>query len=408
MTNKYIIQNKLKYIFSNNNILLNSIDFCKKNNIEKKHLKYIIQSIDKFLACRDMSKGFIKFKCPLCPIIHKFPLTCKSKLCPSCGFKYSSIWAQNTIKHILNIEHRHVLFTIPKECRQFFFYDRKLLSKLSAVVNEIFKFCFHNISRKKLRKNKISKYSEKYFTDSDIVHYGLISIIHTFGRDLKWNPHIHAIVSLGGFTKNFDFRKMRHFNVDTIAGQWKYHVLKIIQNGEYHDSKIKKKALDTVAKLYREDKRFFFNVGDGDINSTKGIIRYLGRYLARSPVAEYKITEIDDDNVTFFFNDLANNKKKTFITMSAEKFISQILIHLPPKNFKMVNRYGFYSRHISDKLKKAMQPFKKNIVVSKYSFYQRQMYITFGMNPFFCPECKIRMIVWEFYHYLYLPLKKYH
>ena len=129
---------------------------------------------------------------------------------------------------------------------------------------------------------------------------------------------------------------MRHFNVDTIAGQWKYHVLKIIQNGEYHDSKIKKKALDTAAKLYSEDKRFFFNVGDGDINSTKGIIRYLGRYLARSPIAEYKITEIDDDNVTFFFNDLANNKKKTFITMPAEKFISQILIHLPPKNFKMV------------------------------------------------------------------------
>jgi len=147
------------------------------------------------------------------------------------------------MKHILNIEHRHVLFTIPKECRQFFFYDRKLLSKLSATVNEIFKFCFHNISRKKLRKNKISKFSRKYFTDSDIVHYGLISIIHTFGRDLKWNPHIHAIVSLGGFTKNFDFRKMKHFNVDTIAGKWKYHVLKIIQNGEYHDSKIKKKGL---------------------------------------------------------------------------------------------------------------------------------------------------------------------
>ena len=402
MTNKYIIQNKLKYIFSNNNIL-----FCKKNNIRTNHLKYIIHSVDKFLACRDMSKGFIKFKCPLCPIIHKFSLTCKSKLCPSCGFKYSRIWSLNIMKHILNIEHRHVLFTIPKECRQFFFYDRNLLSKLSAAVNEIFKFCLHNISRKKLRKNKISKYSEKYFTDSDIVHYGLISIIHTFGRDLKWNPHIHAIVSLGGFTKNFDFKKMRHFNVDTIAGQWKYHVLKIIQNGEYNDSKIKKKTLDTVSKLYREDKRFFFNVGDGDINSTKGIIRYLGRYLARSPIAEYKITEIDDDKVTFFFNDLAN-KKKTFITMSAEKFISQILIHLPPKNFKMVNRYGFYSRHISDKLKKAMQPFKKNIVVSKYSFYQRQMYITFGMNPFFCPECKIRMIVWEFYHYLYPPLKKYH
>ena len=71
--------------------------------------------------------------------------------------------------------------------------------------------------------------------------------------------------------------------------------------------------------------------------STEGIIRYLGRYRARSPVAEYKITEIDDGKVTFFFNDLANNKKKIYIIMPAEKFISQILIHLPPKNFKMVN-----------------------------------------------------------------------
>ena len=261
-------------------------------------------------------------------------------------------WSENIQKHILNIEHRHVLFTVPEECRMFFFYDRTLLSKLSAAVNQVFKFIFHNVSRKRERKNKISEHSKYYFTDSDIVHYGLISVIHTFGRDLKWNPHIHAIVSLGGFTKNLKFRKMRYFNVDTVAGQWKYHVLKIIKNGTCPNDKIKKAAKNTVTKLYKENKRLLFNVGDGDINSTKGIIRYLGRYLARSPIAEYKIADIAGDRVTFFFNDLANDKKKTCITMSSERFISHILIHLPPKNFKMVNRYGFYSRCISDKLKK--------------------------------------------------------
>jgi putative transposase len=57
----YIIQDKLKYIFSNNNILLNSLKFCKKNNIGNSHLEYIKLSIDKFLACRDISKGFVKF-----------------------------------------------------------------------------------------------------------------------------------------------------------------------------------------------------------------------------------------------------------------------------------------------------------------------------------------------------------
>ena len=132
---------------------------------------------------------------------------------------------------------KHVLFTIPQECRKFFFYNRSLLSKLSAAVNQVFKFIFHNISRKRKRKNKISEHSKYYFTDSDIVHYGLISVIHTFGRNLKWNPHVHAIVSLGGFNKNLEFRKMRYFNVDTIAGQWKYHVLKIIENGSYPSKK---------------------------------------------------------------------------------------------------------------------------------------------------------------------------
>ena len=80
MTN--ITQNKLKYIFSNNNILLDSLKFCKKNNIGDSHLEYIKLSIDKFLACRDISKGFVKFKCPHCPVTHLFPVTCKSKLCP--------------------------------------------------------------------------------------------------------------------------------------------------------------------------------------------------------------------------------------------------------------------------------------------------------------------------------------
>ena len=203
------MQDKLKHIFSNNNILLNSLKFCKKNNIANSHLEYIKLSVDKFLACRDISKGFVKFKCPRCPVTHLFPITYKSKLCPSCGYRMT--WTENIQKHILNIEHRHVLFTIPQECRKFFFYDRSLLSKLSATVNQVFKFIFHNDSRKRKRKNKISEHSKYYFTDSDIVHYSLISVIHTFGRDLKWNPHVHAIVSLGGFNKNLEFRKMRYF-----------------------------------------------------------------------------------------------------------------------------------------------------------------------------------------------------
>ncbi|WP_367119861.1 transposase [uncultured Leptotrichia sp.] len=94
----------------------------------------------------------------------------------------------------------------------------------------------------------------------------------------------------------------------------------MIENSSYPNKKIEKAAKNTVTKLHKENKRFFFNVGS-------------------------------NKEITFFFSDLANNKKETYITMPSERFISHILIHLPSKNFKIVNRYGFYSRHISDKLK---------------------------------------------------------
>ena len=120
---------------------------------------------------------------------------------------------------ILNVPHRHILFTISEELRPFFFYNRNLLSKLATAVNKTMEYQFHNIYKKNNRKIKLPKSSPDYFTNFDIVHYGLITVIHTFGRDLKWNPHIHALVSLGGFTKNFTFKKLDYFHVPSIAGQ---------------------------------------------------------------------------------------------------------------------------------------------------------------------------------------------
>ena len=106
-------------------------------------------------------------------------------------------------------------------------------------------------------------------------------------------------------------------------------MLNIVQNGNYPNLKIKNLAQKAVSKLYK-DKRLFFNVGSGDVNSPKGIVKYLGRYLARAPIAEYKITYYDNEKVTFFFNDLADDKKKKYVTMDIDKFVQQILTNSHP------------------------------------------------------------------------------
>ena len=96
-------------------------------------------------------------------------------------------------------------------------------------------------------KFKVPKSSSNYFTNSDIIHYGLITVIHTF--DLKWNPHIHELVSLGRFTKNFTFENLEYFHVTTIADQWMYLVLNVVQNCNYPNIKIQTLARKAVSKL---------------------------------------------------------------------------------------------------------------------------------------------------------------
>ena len=116
--------------------------------LTQQHFEYIKASINKFLLCRDIKAGFIKYTCTECGHYHTIPITCKSRLCPSCGFKYSATWTQKMINDILNIPHRHILFTIPEELRAFFSYDRTLLSKLAKAVNEVMKYQFHNMHKK--------------------------------------------------------------------------------------------------------------------------------------------------------------------------------------------------------------------------------------------------------------------
>ena len=59
---------------------------------------------------------------------------------------------------------------------------------------------------------------------------GLICILHTFGRDLKWNPHIHALFTEGGIDKNNKwFKKLSHIPYKYLRKSCQKLVLDIIK-----------------------------------------------------------------------------------------------------------------------------------------------------------------------------------
>lgn len=333
----------LKHIFSDINIS-NLLTHVKKY-FYYNHFLYIEETIQKFLAC-SIDKAFIVYQCPLCGSAHKFKISCKSRLCPACGKKYAALWADKTAASLINTKHRAILFTIPKEIREFFFYDRTLLTKLTYAVNDIFKYQFNNIKSKNQRVHKIGRYSKKYF------------------------------------------------HVNSIAGQWKKLVIDIVKSGNYKNKKLKKKAQIIASSLYKKDTRFFFDVAKNDLNNNVSAIKYIGRYLSRAPIAEYKILDFSDNKVTFYYEDLSNNKEKVEVTMEVEEFLSKLIIHIPPKNFKMIRRFGIYSRNIKKELKFIISKIKKyKLQYTKTTFYQLEIWKTFGINPFYCFNCKIKMKV---------------
>lgn len=142
--------------------------------------KSVIENVDRMINCGDPSFGGAMYGCSKCGTFKFVPFRCHSRFCPICGTKYSIDRTTSMSFKIINAQHRHCVFTIDSELRHFFLENRKLLSLLFDAVQSVIFRAFY-------KDNK-----------SECFTPGFILVLHTFGRDLKWNPHIHCLVSEGG------------------------------------------------------------------------------------------------------------------------------------------------------------------------------------------------------------------
>ena len=127
----------------------------------------VIENIDKMINCGDPTFGGALYGCPACGKLKFVPFRCHSRFCPTCGNKYSMDRSLAMSLKIINVHHRHCVFTIAEELRPVFLADRSLLNCLFSAVNSVIFRMFH-------RLNKTESFTP-----------GFICVLHTFGRDLK-------------------------------------------------------------------------------------------------------------------------------------------------------------------------------------------------------------------------------
>ena len=332
-----------------------------------------MENIDKMIHCGDPSFGGAMYGCPHCGNLKFVPFRCHSRFCPTCGNKYAMERTTSMSFKLVNVTHRHCVFTIDKSLREFFLKDRSLLDCLFHSANSVIIRMFYKMNK------------SKNFTP------GFIMVLHTFGRDLKWNPHIHCLISEGGYSDDGVWRNVKHFDYTFLRNAFRTALLNEME------SKIGSSFKKVKAKCYREHQQGFYVYAKPNLCDPRIVVKYIGRYLGRPVIATSRIDKYDGEMVTFHYN---RHEDEQYIeeTIPAMEFIQRLIRHIPEKHFKMIRYGGIYARHreIDSKLYRAISKSKHHIYHS-FNQWRTAILSSFGYDPLVCPDCQHRMEFLELY-----------
>lgn len=352
---------------------------------DKKIRPNVKAEVDKVLRCKDTRYGYIELKCEKCNEIKKIGFTCKSRFCTSCGKIYVDKWIESMLSKLINVRHRHIVFTIPKELRVYFGKDRSKLKLLPQSAAKAVTSWMKSLNK-----------SEEFIP-------GIVTVIHTFGRDLKWNPHVHMMITEGGSGKNTEWRHIKHISYIALRKRWQ----KILLDNINDIVKNKYEAKCLKDKLYRDKDKGFYVHAKTQIKSAKIAAKYIGRYVGRPAVAESRIIKYDGKIVTYKYTRHEDNKV-VVETVEAHEFLKKVIIHIPEKHFKMIRYFGIYSRRSRKKDIFIKMLDEKILSIRKSMFkWEYRILATFGINPCDCPKCGNRMKFHDIVYYRYGSIREY-
>ena len=332
-----------------------------------------MENIEKMIHCGDPSFGGAMYHCPHCGNFKYVPFHCHSRFCPSCGNKYSMERTTSMTFKLIIVKHRHCVFTIDENLRDFFLKERSLLDCLFHSVASV-------ISRMFFELNK-----SKNFTP------GFIMVLHTFGRDLKWNPHIHCLISEGGLSDDGLWRNVHHFNYSFLRSAFRTALLNEMHQRPGDPFK------QIKSLCYSSHKKGFDVYAKPSSCDPETAIKNIGRYLGRPVIATSRIDKFDGSMVTFHYNRHEDDKyiQETIPVMD---FIKRLILHIPEKHFKMIRYGGLYARHRkTDQQLHIVISKQKRPILRNFNHWRNAILSSFGYDPLECPICRLKMEFLELY-----------
>ena len=325
--------------------------------------------------CRTSALGGHVEVCPECGDMHISYNSCRDRHCPKCQNKEREEWINCRREEIIPVKYFHVVFTVPA-----------CLHPVAMAHQSIFYDCMF----------KAAWATIKAFAEEEGLLIGMTSILHSWGSNLFYHPHIHCIVPGGGIDKR---------------GVW--HHLKGCKHSEFlfpvaaMSSKFRGRFMSLLTRRLKEDgividqairKQCFAKAWV--INSrppAKGvgqILEYIGRYAYRVAITNSRILDVTGSQISYDYKMYRKGGKHGVMTMEIDSFLNLLSQHILPDRFVRIRHYGFLSpcnREIlrSIQLQLSVPPVPK--VREKKSYLD--ICIEKGWDIGFCKDCNCQRII---------------
>lgn len=276
--------------------------------------------IDAIISCRSQACGHILYQCEDCGEPHVAARCCGNRHCPVCQQGKAEDWLARQLERQLPTPYFMLTFTVPAPLREFLRgHQREGYGALFAASSGAIKTLAAD---------------DKHLGAETP---GFFGVLHTWGRQLQYHPHIHYVVLGGGFDSG------GHWHAADKGFFLPVKALSPIFRAKFRD------AMDAVGLLGEIDPAVWsvdWNVNCQPVGDAASSLKYLSRYVFKVGISDGRIVRADDIEVVFSYRKVNSGRQRT-MALPLTEFMRRFLQHVLPGGFMKVRYFGFLSPSFS-------------------------------------------------------------
>lgn len=338
------------------------------------------------MNCRTGAYGANLSICEECGCFQLHYNSCRNRCCPMCQTLPKEKWIDRRREDVLDAPYFHLVFTVPSELNPVIYSNRKLL------YDALYRAASETIRQLSLQDEHLG------------AKVGYICILHTWGSEMNYHPHIHTILLGGGLTGERSWKDSgnRFFlPIRVISAVFKGKYMSILKE-LWEQNKLKFYGASEKFQNHYNFKELLNTCYAGEwvpyckptFNGAQSVIKYLGKYTHRIAVSNHRIIRMGENTVTFSVKDYRNEGRWRDFTVTGIEFIRRFLMHVPPKRFVRIRHYGL----LCNRTKKKELTLCRNLLGCKqYISELKDMDVAgilkhlYGINVGICKHCGAKM-----------------